>query len=83
MGDFGYKYAKSRPTKYRGQHSSNINKVNSHQENNYIVKHTADEIIMKEDNKVSAEEETHENIEYYFYENDLYQIDNMSLGDKK
>ena len=42
-----------------------------------------DEIFLWENNKVSAEEEAHENIEYDFYENDLYQIDNMSLDEKK
>ena len=42
-----------------------------------------DEIILKENNKVSAEEEAHENTESDFDENDLYQIDNMSLDEKK
>ena len=42
-----------------------------------------DEIILQEDNKVSAEEEAHENIEHDFYENYMYHIDNMSLDYKK
>ena len=42
-----------------------------------------DVIILQENNKVSAEEESHENIESDFYENDLYQIDNMSLDDRR
>ena len=32
---------------------------------------------------MSAEEEAHENIEYDFDENELYQIENMSLEDTK
>ena len=42
-----------------------------------------DEIIPKENDKVSAKEEYHENIEYRINENNLYQIVNMSLDDKK
>ena len=40
-------------------------------------------MLLQENNKVSAEEEAHKNIEFYFDENDMYQIDNMSLEDKK
>ena len=42
-----------------------------------------DELILKGNNKVSAEYEAHENIESEIDENDLYQIDNMSLEKKK
>ena len=38
---------------------------------------------MQENNKVSDDKEAHENIESGFDKNDLYQIDNMSLDDKK
>ena len=42
-----------------------------------------DEIFRQENNKVSAESEAHKNIESDIDENDLYQIDNMSLDDKR
>ena len=42
-----------------------------------------DEILLKENNKVISDEEAHENVESNIGENDLYQIDNMSLDDKK
>ena len=38
---------------------------------------------MNENEKVTAMKEAHENIESNFDENELYQIDNMSLEDKK
>ena len=37
---------------------------------------------MQENNKVSAEEEAHENIESELDEDDLYHIDKMSLDEK-
>ena len=83
MGEFGSKYAKSTRTKYCGHNTANKKKVNRQKEKNDIVNHAVDEIIPKENNKVSDEEELLENIEYELYENDLYQIDNMSLYDKK
>ena len=42
-----------------------------------------DEIFPQENIKFSAEEEAHENIESEIYENDLYQIDSMSIDKKK
>ena len=42
-----------------------------------------DEIVPKENNRLSAEEEAHENIESELDKNNLYHIDNMSLDDKK
>ena len=41
------------------------------------------EILLQENNKVSAEAESHENIESDIYENDLCQIDDMSFYYKK
>ena len=79
MGDFGYMYDKSRPTKDSGKNTENRNKFNSKQENNVIVNSSDDEILLHETQKVSAEEESHENIDSDFDENELYQIDNMSL----
>ena len=42
-----------------------------------------DEIILRKDDKVSSEAEAYEDIESEIGENDIYQIDNMSLDDKK
>ena len=71
------------PNKNHGKDSENRNKFNRHQENNYIVDHSVVDILIQENNKVSAKAEAHENIESDIYENYLYQIDNMSLDDKK
>ena len=42
-----------------------------------------DEIFLQGNNKVSDEEEAHENIESDFDEKDIYQVDNTNLDDKK
>ena len=42
-----------------------------------------DKVLPQENKKVSTEEEAHENIEYNINENDLYQIENTSLDDKR
>ena len=42
-----------------------------------------DEILLQENNKVSAESEAHGKIEFEIDENYLYQIYNMSLEVKK
>ena len=83
LGEFGPKYAKIRPTKEHRHDPANKNKFNMHQDNNDILNHAVDEIVLKENNKVSSQEEAHKNIEYDIDENDLYQIDNMSLYGKK
>ena len=79
-GDFGSKYAKNRPTKDRGQDQR---KFNSQQDNNSIVNSLFDEILLQENQKVSTENWTKENIESDSDENELYQINSMSLDDKK
>ena len=61
----------------------NINKFNRKQDNNAIVKQAYDEILLQKNNKVSAQEESHQNIESDFGENNLYQIGNMSLDNNK
>ena len=82
LGGFSYKYAISRPTKDYRHYRANINKLNRKKENNAFVKQLVSVILLQENIKVSAEE-AHENIESYFDDNDLYQIENMSLDDKK
>ena len=83
LGDFGSKYAKSRPTNDRRQDPANGNKFNRRHEKNAIFNHTVYGILMQEYNKVSAEEVENKNIESEIVDNDIYQIDNMSLDDKK
>ena len=83
MGDFGSKYDRSRPNKYRGHNTAIRNKFNRQEDNNAIVKHTVYEILQRENNEVSDEEEAHGNVESELDDNDLYQIDNMSLDKKK
>ena len=58
----GAMYEKSVPTKDHGRDPSTRNKFNINQENNAIFNHAVDEIILQENNKVSAEAEAHENI---------------------
>ena len=67
----------------RGHDTTNRKEFNRQQENNYIVNHALDEILLRENNKVSAEAEAHENIEAKLDYNNLYQIDNMSLDETK
>ena len=60
--DFGSKYDKSRPTKDRGQGHANRNKFNIYQGNNAIVNSEVDEILLHENQKVSAKKQANENI---------------------
>ena len=80
---FGFKYDKSRPTKDRRHDTANKKKVNRKQEINLIVKKSVDEILPQEDNKLSSEEEAYENIESGFYENGLYQTENIIIDKNK
>ena len=57
LGDFGSKYYKISPTKYRGNVPATITQFNRQQENNLIVNHAVDEILLQENDKVSAEAE--------------------------
>ena len=83
LGDFGSKYYKSRRTKDHGQETTNMNKLNRNQQNNAMVHNTFDDIILQDNNKLSAEDEAHKNIDSEAYEDDLYEIDNMSLDENK
>ena len=56
LGDFGYKYYKTRPTKDHGHETKNEEKNSRQQENNAIVHHAVYEIILKENKKVSDED---------------------------
>ena len=83
LGDLGSKYAKISPTKDPMHGTANRNKFNSQKQNNAIVNHTVDEILLQENNKVRAEEKAQENIDSELDENDIYHIDNMSLDYNK
>ena len=67
-----YIYAKSRPAKDRKQDPTNRRKFNKQKENKYIVNGAVNEIFLQENQKVSAEKEAHENIEYTFNEEKLH-----------
>ena len=60
-----------------------MKKFNKNQENNDRVQNTADEIIQQENNKLGAKYEAHENINYDIDEDDICEIDNMSLDEKR
>ena len=81
--DFGYKYVNCRPTKVCGHDPVPIKIFNRKKENNSSVKSAVDEILLHKNQKLSAEKEAHEKFESDFDENELYQIDNMSLDDTK
>ena len=83
MGDFGFKYAKTSPTKDCENNPVKINKCNRQQDNNDIVNSVSDEILLNENQKVSAEKGSHESIVYNFDESELYHINKMSLDDTK
>ena len=52
LGGFGAKYAKGKPTKYRGNHPIPGKKINIQQENNAIVNNVVNEILLNETQKV-------------------------------
>ena len=83
MEDFGSKYSKRTPSKDCGHDPETRNKFNREQENYAIYNHAVGKIFLQKINKVSAEAEGRENNESYIDENDIYQIDNISLDEKK
>ena len=83
LGDYGSKYYKIRPTKYYGHETAAKNKFIRQKDYNAIVQYEIDEIILQENNKLSAEYEAQEKINHEIDENDLYEIDTMSLDEYK
>ena len=83
LGYFGPKYSKSGPTKYRRQGPTKIRSFNKKQENDAIVHHAVDEIILQENHIISLEDDAHDKIDYGGDENYLYDIDHIILDDKK
>ena len=65
-------------TRYQGR------KINRQQENNAIINDAVDEILLNETKKLSAaNHEAPEFLENDDNDNDLYQVENMSLDEKK
>ena len=56
---------------------------NKNKENNDMVQHPVDNIILQQNSKKRAEDEAHENIDHEVDLKDLYEIDNMSFDEKK
>ena len=83
MGKFGSKYSKTRHTKNYGKDPTTKKRIVRHQEKNSIVQHEVDDIILQKRNNLSAEAEAHNNIESKIVESNLYEIDNISINEKK
>ena len=84
MGEFGTKYAASQPTKYRGSDPIPGKRFHKKQENHDITNNVVDELQMIESKKVSAvNHEVPEFLEIGYNENDLCQVENMSLDEIK
>ena len=83
LGEFGSKYYKIRPNKDRRHEPATKNKFNRHKQNNAIVHHKVGGVILQDKKKLMAEDEAHENTDSEFDENDKYDINNMSLDEKK
>ena len=60
-----------------------MNIFNRNKQKNDIVQHAVDEITLQENRKLSVEEKARENTDSEVDENYLYEIDNMSLDEKK
>ena len=71
------------PTKDRGNDPAHGNKFNIQKDNGANINSAVDDIILTLNIKVSAGTESQEIIGSKFDKNDLYQIDNMILEDKR
>ena len=83
LGDFGTKYNKEKPTKYHMQEHSTKKSFGRHQDKNTIVKHKFDKIIPQDNKKLIVKYESQENIDDEGNEDDLYDLDKMSLDEKE
>ena len=63
--------------------SLHLRKIDRQKENNSIVHHTVDDIILKYNKKLSAEDEAHGNIDSLIDEDNLYEIDKITIYEKK
>ena len=60
-----------------------MGKINRPHENNSIVNNVVNEILLHETQKVIAAREAQFVLEYDYDENDLYQVERMSLEETK
>ena len=81
--NFGAKYAKGKPNKDRGNHPVPREEINRQQENNFIVNNVVDEILLNETQKVSDTREAPSFLDSAYYENNIYQVERMSLEETK
>ena len=82
MGDFSTKYTKGRPTKYHMHNPETKKRFGIQQDNNTVIQHTVYYITLQENERLSLKYETHENIDDEVDEDDLYELDKMSLDEK-
>ena len=60
-----------------------MGKLNRNKENNAMVQHAVDEIILQENNTLSAKDKSNYNIDSVINEDDLYDIDNTIIEKNK
>ena len=82
LGDFGTKYDTYRSTKDHRQDPATKKSFGRQQENNTMIQHVVDEIILQQNEKLSVKYETRESIYNEVNEDDLPDLENISL-DKK
>ena len=82
-GGFGSKYSKNRSTKDRGNEPKTSKNPGIHQYNNAIFHNAVDELILQDNKKLSVEDEAHKKMYSEIVNNDLHEIDNMSLDENK
>ena len=83
MGGFGNKYDKGSSSKDRRQEPATKKKFRRHEDNNSIVKHEFDEIILQETKTLSVKYDTHKKRLDEINEDKPYKVNKMSLYDKE
>ena len=84
LGELGTKYIAAQPTKDRGSNPIPRKGYHKKQENHTIIDNVMDVLCMVEFKKVSAvNHEAPEFLESDYDENDLYQVENMSLDENE
>ena len=83
FGEFVNKYDKYRPNKDCSHYPATRKCFGRQQETNSVTQHTVDEIILQKNEKLSVKYETHDNIDDEVDEDELYELDKMSLDEKK
>ena len=84
LGEFRTKYAADQPTKNRGSNPIPKKGYQEKQDNRAIIDNMVDELHVVESKNLSAiNHEAPEFLESDYNSNDLYQVENMSLGETK